>query len=184
MKCYSAQIEHALRVAFHEHAGQRRKSDPELPYMTHLLHVAMIVQAHDFSEDIVIAALLHDTIEDTRYTTEELAADFGDTVCSYVMEVTENKALRWENRKQAYLEGIRHGSVGAKAICCADKIHNLSSLLEAEARQGEQLWTVFTRGRERTIRFYHDALTAISTGWNHPIISCYENVLASATPDI
>ncbi len=180
MKKYSARYELALRKAFRLHDGQRRKSDPDLPYSTHIVHVACIIAAHGFDEDTVIAALLHDSIEDTDYTTEELAEDFGDDVCRIVMEVTENKALRWEARKSAYIEGIRSASAQGKAVCCADKIHNLSSILEAEARQGDAVWLVFSRGRERTHRFYEDVFKAIAEGWSHPIIDVYRDVLAAA----
>ncbi|MCZ7557159.1 MAG: HD domain-containing protein [Bacteroidia bacterium] len=177
MKTYSPRLEQALRTAFRLHEGQRRKSDPTLPYTTHLVHVACIVAAHDFDEDVIIAALLHDSIEDTAYTAEELAADFGDEVYRIVMEVTENKALRWEARKSAYIEGVRGASPQGKAVCCADKIHNLSSILEAERQQGEALWGVFSRGRDRTLRFYEDVLDAIAHGWSHPMLEVYRAVV-------
>jgi (p)ppGpp synthase/HD superfamily hydrolase len=180
MKQYSLRFEQALRTAFRLHEHQRRKSDPQLPYTTHLVHVACIVASHGFGENTIIAALLHDSIEDSEYTAEELAADFGDEVCGIVMEVTENKALRWEERKSAYIEGIRRASTGGKAVCCADKMHNLSSILEAELQQGDALWAVFSRGRDKTMRFYEDVFHAIEDGWSHPIVQQYREVLDKA----
>ena len=180
MKNYSPRFEQALRTAFRLHEGQKRKSDPDIPYATHLVHVAFLLSVHGFEEDTLIAALLHDAIEDTAYTAEELAADFGDEICRIVMEVTENKSLRWEARKAAYIETIRGASDAGKAICCADKIHNLSSILEAEERQGEALWRVFSRGKEQTYRFYTSALEAIGDGWSHPIVDTYRDVLGRA----
>ncbi len=180
MKYYSEKFEKALRIAFRLHEGQRRKSDPDLPYTTHIVHVASLVSAHGFGEDAIVAALLHDAIEDTVYTTEELASDFGDVVCRIVMEVTENKGLRWEARKAGYIETIRHASPEGKAVCCADKIHNLSSILASEHKQGDALWLVFSRGKERTFQFYREILDAIAEGWSHPIIDVYREVVERA----
>lgn len=177
---YSPALERALRTALRAHAGQARKTDPGLPYATHLVHVAFLLHAHGFSEDVVIAGLLHDIVEDTEYTPEELGAVFGESVCALVLSVTEDKRLVWEARKAAYLAGIRGGSFDTKAICCADKLHNLSSILDAHDRQGEAVWQVFSRGRDRTLQFYDDAFDSVSAGWTHPIVEAYAAVRSEA----
>lgn len=177
---YSPRVEEALRVAFRLHAHQHRKSEPGLPYATHLAHVAMIVQQYGFPEDVVIAALLHDTIEDTSYTREKLLRDFGAKVCGIVLEVTEDKSLRWDERKARYIAHMRTASFEARAVCCADKLHNLSTLLEAMRRKGMLLWRAFSRGPERTLRFYEDVYEALRTGWDHPMLREYAAVLDEA----
>ena len=173
-------MELALRTAFRLHQGQTRKTDPDLPYLTHLVHVAFIVQRFGFAEEIVIAALLHDTVEDTPYTPEELLQDFGEQVCGIVLEVTENRSLRYADRKHGYLESVRHGSIGAKAVCCADKMHNLSTILDAWEQHGDVVWNEFSRGPVQTLQFYNDALAAIKSGWSHPIIDAYREILDQA----
>lgn len=176
---YTAAMERAVRTAIHYHWWQRRKCG-HVPYLSHLVHVALMVQKHGFPERAVIAALLHDTIEDTPYSEEKLRADFGAEICAIVLELTENKRLRWEARKAAYLDGVRRASPEARAVCCADKIHNLCTIMTEYAEHGEAVWRAFSRGREKTLRFYRDALAAIAEGWEHPIVDDYRAVLARA----
>jgi (p)ppGpp synthase/HD superfamily hydrolase len=176
---YTPAMERAVRTAIHYHWWQRRKCG-NVPYLSHLVHVALIVQKHGFPEHAVIAALLHDAIEDTRYTAEKMRADFGDTVSAIVLELTEDKRLRWEARKAAYLDGIRRASPEARAVCCADKIHNLCTIMTEHAEHGEAVWRAFSRGKAQTLRFYRDALGAIAEGFAHPIVDDYRAVLARA----
>jgi (p)ppGpp synthase/HD superfamily hydrolase len=176
---YSPILERAIRMAIALHETQNRKTG-NVPYISHLIHVAMIIRAHDFSEHVVCAALLHDTLEDTKYTAEEMIEDFGERICSIVVDLTENKHLRWEQRKAAYLETVRHASPESKAVCCADKIHNLSTILAEYRANGDDVWRVFSRGKEATMGFYRNALTAITHGWEHPLADEYRRVLEEA----
>jgi (p)ppGpp synthase/HD superfamily hydrolase len=176
---FSPLVEHAIRTAIRYHDGQRRKCG-DVPYISHLMYTGLLLQAYCLSEEIVIAAILHDIIEDTKYTVEELKDEFGEKICSIVLEVTENKHLAWEPRKAAYLEGIRHGSAGAKAVCCADKIHNLTTVMSEYRLQGDRVWSLFNRGREVTMDFYARALDSISHEWEHPLVDAYRAVLREA----
>jgi (p)ppGpp synthase/HD superfamily hydrolase len=176
---FSPRLEHAIRLTIELHDGQKRKCG-DVPYLSHLIHVALLVQAHGFSEDVVIAAVLHDTIEDTKYTVEDLGADFGPRICAIVLELTENKHLPWSLRKSGYLKHVRNGSPEAKAVCCADKIHNLSTIMDEYEHRGDTVWSAFSRGKELTLRFYRDAFNAISAGWDHPIVEAYRGVLERA----
>jgi len=180
LSTYSPKLERAIRTTIRLHEGHARKTDKTLPYITHLFHVAFLVQAHGFDEDTVIAALLHDTLEDTEYTPEELSADFGEHICDIVQQVTEKKFFRWEDRKANYLESIQRGSVEAKAVCCADKLHNLSTIIAEYRERGDALWKVFSRGKETTLLFYEHALDAISQDWDHAIVDEYRTVLQTA----
>jgi len=176
---YSPLLEKAIRKAIALHETQRRKTG-DVPYVSHLFHVAMIIRAHGFPEQVVCAALLHDTIEDTKYTAEELNEEFGERICSIVLDLTENKHLKWEQRKRAYLDVVRTAPPEVKAVCCADKIHNLATILIEYRGKGEDVWGAFSRGSEATMRFYREALDAIAQGWQHPIIDEYRSVLAEA----
>ena len=176
---YSPVLERAIRMAIALHETQRRKTGG-VPYISHVFHVAMMIQAHGFPEHVVCAAMLHDTIEDTKYTAEELTDDFGEAVCTIVLELTENKHLKWEQRKQDYLGVVRASAPEVKAICCADKIHNLSTILIEYAIHGDALWQVFSRGKIATMRFYQQALEAIEHGWEHPLIDEYRRIMDTA----
>src|SRR5437868_2489590 len=114
----------AASFAAKKHRDQRRKGSDAEPYINHPLEVtnllANVGKITDY--DILIAAILHDTIEDTETTKEELTERFGETVCSYVLEVTDDKSLEKHVRKQLQIEHAPHLSHGAKQIKLCDKI--------------------------------------------------------------
>ncbi len=174
---YSLLVENAIRKAIELHANQYRKTDPSLPYVSHLFHVAMILRQAGYSDEVVAAGLLHDVLEDTKYKLEDLEEDFGYNVASLVCAVTENKALKWEERKAEYIEQISTASDEVKAISCADKTHNLRTLLEAHREMGDGLWSIFSRGKRQTLDFYLSMLRALETNWSHPLLDDYRAVV-------
>lgn len=106
-----------------------------LPYITHLAAVAWLVADYTQDEDCVIAAWLHDTLEDTEYTAAELEEDFGEKVRKIVETVSEPKSkegekLSWKEKKSAYLEQLKAGPDEALLVAAADKIHNMRSIVE------------------------------------------------------
>ncbi|CAN5534016.1 HD domain-containing protein [soil metagenome] len=121
----------AASFAARKHTGQTRKGDDAAPYINHPLEVANLLanvgKVEDY--DILIAAILHDTIEDTKTTQEEIAELFGETVCGYVLEVTDDKNLPKEERKQKQIEHAPHISDGAKQVKLADKISNITDVV-------------------------------------------------------
>ena len=112
---YSYRIEQAIRAAALLHEGQKRRGKVPLPYVTHLAAVAWIVSDYTNSEDAIVSAWLHDTLEDTDYTTEELEDD---------------KKLTWAESKEAYNEQLKTGPDEALILAAADKIHNMRSIVE------------------------------------------------------
>ena len=112
------------------HVDQRRKGEAAEPYMNHLTEVAeLVAKATDGADiDLMIAAVLHDTIEDTDATFEELADEFGQRVADLVAEVTDDKSLPKATRKTLQIEHAAHASPGAKTIKLADKTANLRAL--------------------------------------------------------
>ena len=88
---YSYKIEQAIKAAALLHQDHMRLGSIPIPYITHLISVSLIVRDYTADEDTLVAALLHDTLEDTDYTAEELREDFGDTVTNYVEILTEPK---------------------------------------------------------------------------------------------
>ncbi|MHB8529481.1 MAG: HD domain-containing protein [Caulobacteraceae bacterium] len=113
-----------------KHQSQRRKGDAAEPYVNHLTEVALLVATATKGADaeLVIAAILHDTVEDTQTTFGELAAAFGPRVASLVVEVTDDESLPKAQRKRLQIEHAANSSPGAKLIKIADKTSNLRSV--------------------------------------------------------
>ncbi len=120
----------ALAFAAHKHKDQRRKDINASPYINHPIAL-MNVLVHEggiADTDTLCAALLHDTIEDTETTFEELAESFGDEIADIVMEVTDDKTQPRAVRKQAQIDHAPHLTTKARAVKLADKICNLGDI--------------------------------------------------------
>lgn len=120
----------ALDFAAHKHTDQRRKGVRAEPYVNHLAEVARLVaEATDGKDRVaVLAALLHDTIEDTDATREELERAFGAEVAAVVVEVTDDKRLTKAERKQRQIDDAAKKSHAAKLVKLADKTSNLRAM--------------------------------------------------------
>jgi (p)ppGpp synthase/HD superfamily hydrolase len=116
-----------------KHSAQRRKGAAAEPYINHLIEVAHLISTTLFEPDInlVVAALLHDVIEDAGVTSAELTERFGPDVAGLVLEVTDDKSLPTEERKRLQIEHAPKLSVRAQTIKLADKISNLRSILSS-----------------------------------------------------
>lgn len=121
----------ALDFAARKHVHQRRKGELAEPYVNHLSDVARLLAEATKGDDItlVIAGLLHDTIEDTGTTFGELAQEFGTEVAALVSEVTDDKSLPKAERKRLQVETAPHKSARARMIKLADKTSNLHSMI-------------------------------------------------------
>jgi (p)ppGpp synthase/HD superfamily hydrolase len=121
----------AARFAAEKHAGQKRKGLAKEPYVNHVIEVAELIAASSETLDtnLVMAGLLHDTIEDTDTTAQDLEQRFGADVTSLVLEATDDKSLPKETRKALQIESAPHKSPRAQTLKLADKISNLRSLL-------------------------------------------------------
>jgi len=122
----------AINFAAKKHSIQKRKGADEQPYINHPLEVLNLLTNVGKIEDynVLIAAVLHDTIEDTETTEEEITELFGANVCEMVLEVTDDKSLPKAERKQLQIEHAPHLSNGAKYIKLADKISNIRDVSE------------------------------------------------------
>jgi guanosine-3',5'-bis(diphosphate) 3'-pyrophosphohydrolase len=125
-----ATVARAVDFAARKHRAQRRKGEAAEPYFNHLAEVAALVAEATGGGDpvVIVAALLHDTIEDTGTTAAELEAEFGAEVARLVGEVTDDKSLPKAERKRLQVANAPHKSDRAKMIKIADKISNLRSL--------------------------------------------------------
>jgi guanosine-3',5'-bis(diphosphate) 3'-pyrophosphohydrolase len=121
----------AASFAAKKHVYQKRKGNDASPYINHPLEVANLLANVGKVEDsdVIIAAILHDTVEDQGVKPEELTKRFGKTVTDYVMEVTDDKSLPKAERKQLQIEHAPHLSTGAKLIKLGDKISNITDVM-------------------------------------------------------
>ncbi|OCA81534.1 phosphohydrolase [Bacillus sp. FJAT-27225] len=143
----------ALLFASKAHEGQTRKGTG-YPYIMHPVAVGHILDESGFSDEVVMAGYLHDTVEDTAVTREDLLAEFGLDVSELVMANTENKQLSWEERKQHTIEFVAEAPVSVRAIIVADKLDNLKALIKDYETFGDEVWTFFKRGRDKQQWYY------------------------------
>ncbi|HWH07267.1 MAG TPA: HD domain-containing protein [Candidatus Paceibacterota bacterium] len=170
-------IEKALRIAVTAHAGQVRK-EGNIPYIVHPVMVAHALAVRGFEDTVVAAALVHDVLEDTEFTEEALVQELGEAVHAIVRAVTNDDSLSWEEKKRAYIESVRLGPDGAKAVATADKIHNAESLIRAHEELGSALWEKFNASKEQKLWFEEAMLAMLEETWSDPLIEEYRVLVA------
>jgi guanosine-3',5'-bis(diphosphate) 3'-pyrophosphohydrolase len=133
-------VSEAADLAARRHTGQQRKGRGNEPYVNHLAEVAdLLSMATDGTDaELVAAGWLHDTIEDTATTREELADTFGDRVAALVVEVTDDMSLPKNERRQKQIVDAPNKSPGAKLIKIADKISNIRARIVPQPNQDER----------------------------------------------
>ncbi|WP_311769627.1 HD domain-containing protein [Listeria rocourtiae] len=140
------------------HQMQRRKITGE-PYFSHPRNVAHLLRDAGFRDEVVAAGFLHDVVEDTPVTLDEIRADFGDEVAELVASHTEDKLQPWEARKSHTIEVVRTGTLEQKAIIVADKLDNLQSVKYALSSEGDRVWGYFKRDYEAQ-KWYNESIVA------------------------
>ncbi len=154
-------VAHALVFAQQKHHGQCRKGSAE-PYITHPQAVAQRVATYGGDEDQVIAALLHDTVEDCggEPVLDEIRQQFGDEIAVMVEGLTEAAPLAgqpkppWEPRKRAYLDRLASLPQRVRLVSLCDKIDNVISIQKGLATQGLRVFELFKMGQVGTLWFY------------------------------
>lgn len=161
---FSLAVEQALRVAIDAHAGQMRRAVEPTPYVVHPLHVALILARWGLDDDVLVAGLLHDVVEDSPdWPLERIEAQFGHHVARLVAELTEDKTKTWDERKRAGVDKVAHMSPLAATIKAADKLHNLQSLVfELRTQPADEVWSRFRGGREKTLAMSTELVEALS----------------------
>jgi guanosine-3',5'-bis(diphosphate) 3'-pyrophosphohydrolase len=150
----------AAAFAADKHSHQRRKDHARTPYINHPLAVARVLAEEGGVNDpeILAAAILHDTLEDTETTRRELQREFGARIAALVSEVTDDKSLPKRRRKRLQIDHAPMKSKGAALIKVADKICNLRDLRDSPPKQ----WTAERRQRYR--QWASDVVTALPLG--------------------
>jgi (p)ppGpp synthase/HD superfamily hydrolase len=152
-----------------------------LPYIVHPYAVAFIVASHGADEDTIVAALLHDCIEDVEeFNYPDVERLFGKRVADIVHGVTE-EATRdtkdpWIARKESYIARLRTESAEAKLVCAADKLNNLESIRQGAEDYGAPFLESFNASAERQIWFFESVLYVLEETFKHPIVGEYRKV--------
>jgi (p)ppGpp synthase/HD superfamily hydrolase len=148
----------AFLFAAEKHAGQTRKAST-IPYIAHLLGVASLVLEAGGDEDLAIAALLHDVVEDCGGAPmlKEIRRCFGSRVAKVVDGCTDADTYPkppWRERKEKYIQHLKHADAGTRLVGAADKLNNVRSILSDYRAIGESVWSRFNGGREGTLWYY------------------------------
>jgi len=179
---YTSKIEKAIKVATYAHRNQTRKGS-SVHYISHLFSVMVILSEYTDNEDVIIAGLLHDLLEDTdtnEYGAVDIENDFGKKVLTIVQDVSEkkNKYLdindekdTWKNRKVAYLKHLSETSEDSLLVSSADKLHSLLVTIEDIKVGGEEAWDIFNSSKEDQLWFYKEFVSILNTRLpNHPLV--------------
>ncbi|EYF06223.1 HD domain-containing protein [Chondromyces apiculatus] len=173
-------LKRALDQAAVWHRSQRRKyPSVDVPYVSHLAGVAVILARHGFDEEVVAAGALHDVIEDQGVTFADLAARFGERVATLVKMATEqDRSAPWEERKKRYLEAFPTKPWEAQAITLADKIDNFQSIIVCAMDHGDP-WAMFKRGRDLQLDRFDELGRLCAVLPKHPLVDEYAEALAA-----
>jgi (p)ppGpp synthase/HD superfamily hydrolase len=157
-------VDLAIETALKYHAGQLRKGT-DTPYAVHPLAVGMILAGAGCSDEVIAAGILHDTLEDTAMTFDLIRGIFGDRVASLVAACSEaDKSFPWEIRKKQLTDAMKEAPLDVKVIACADKLHNLRTMVRDYKAVGEDLWIRFNRGKAAQARHYRELVDSLCQG--------------------
>ena len=148
----------ALAYATTLHAKQRRKGT-DIPYIAHLLGVASLALEHRPDEDLAIAALLHDAVEDQggAKTLRQIKRLYGDRVAEIVDGCSDTDVVPkppWLRRKEIYLDHLTSASDDVRFVSACDKLHNLRAIVRDYRTHGDALWKRFNGGKDGTLWYY------------------------------
>jgi (p)ppGpp synthase/HD superfamily hydrolase len=168
----------AFQFAAEKHAAQTRKAST-IPYIAHLMGVASLVLEGGGDEDLAIAALLHDVVEDCGGAPmlKDVRRRFGKRVADVVVGCTDSDTdpkPPWRERKENYLRHLQRADAGTRMVSAADKLNNVRSILADYREIGESVWARFNGGREGTLWYYRALRDEFRRGKGNRITRDYE----------
>lgn len=170
---YSDRFDDAAALAIDAFRNILRKATG-VPYVTHLLQVCVTVGEYGGDEDQMIAALLHDYLEDVEGSSfEELEARFGVRVAQMVLELSDTVVRPkppWKERKVKYIALLRKKKPDVRLISAADKLHNCNSILRDHLTIGDDVFNRFTGKKDGTLWYYGEVVKALENGWESPLL--------------
>lgn len=174
-------IDKAITFAALAHKDMVRKGTGQ-PYIFHPLEVLSLVSLMSDDDEVLCAAILHDTVEDTPVSIEDIKSEFSERVAKLVSSETEdkrgqvNKAGTWVDRKKETIETVKKlDDIGAKMVCLADKVSNLRSFHLLQLQDGEKLWDLFNMKDPKMHYWYYDELRkALSDLKDYAVYKEYE----------
>ena len=161
----------AITFAFKEHSDQRRKGT-NIPYIVHPIDVASILMKNSAPENVLIAGLLHDVVEDTDSSIQQIEEIFGTEVANLVQQSSEpsellsggkSKRVTWRARKSHTISRIKELGYEAKLLSCADKLANIRDMVNEQKIVGEAFWGKFNASKEEQSWYYNALLEAYSS---------------------
>ena len=167
----------AFEFAKEKHAGQTRKAST-IPYIAHLMGVASLVLEAGGDEDLAIAALLHDVVEDCGGAPmlKEVRRRFGKRIAEIVDGCTDPKPP-WRERKENYLRHLKTTDAGTRLVSAADKLNNIRSIITDYREIGESVWARFNGGREGTLWYYRALRDEFLRGEGNRLVREYERAV-------
>lgn len=154
-------LNNAISFAVEKHKNGLRKGT-KMPYIVHPLEVMHNLMLMGADKNLMAAGVLHDTVEDTDATLEEIAAKFGDDVAALVSSHTEkDKLLPWKTRKEIALEHLKHANKREQMLVLADKLSNMRAIARDYATLKEKLWDRFNRGKDSQAWYYNAGAKAL-----------------------
>ena len=157
--------EKAKLFAIHAHMGQIRKNEPDKPMIIHPISVGQLLESFGYDDNVVAAGYLHDVVEDTKYTIEDIEKEFGIDIATLVMGASESdKTLSWEERKKHTIDETKKLPLRNKLVICADKINNLEDLFLLFEKSGQRNFSAFKRGEESQKWYYTSIYESLILG--------------------
>lgn len=154
-------IHNAIIFATLKHKNQKRKGT-DIPYIVHPMEVMQILTENDCSENVIVAGILHDTLEDTDTRPEEIEKEFGKEILELVQSESEDKSKSWKERKQHTIDCLKNDTLETKLVCCADKLSNIRSMYADFQNCGADLWKRFNAPKDELAWYYHSITDALA----------------------
>jgi (p)ppGpp synthase/HD superfamily hydrolase len=182
---YTQKILKAIKFAAktHNHYQQQKRKGKNIPYISHPMTVGIILALARSNEDVVVAGILHDTIEDSieekKVTSQMIEERFGKEVCDLVVSVTEvDKDMPWKERKGLALSHVEHFSQGSVLVKSADILSNVTEIIDDYERYGMEVFERFRATPEETLTHYEKTIKALISRWpESPLLEDLQNLL-------
>ncbi len=173
----------AIHFAVDKHDGQLRKGSSR-PYILHPMETMVILHTMGASIPLQIAGILHDTVEDTDASEEEIREGFGDEIADLVIKHSEDKTKSWEERKCHAIQEVSGASKEYQMLIMADKVSNMRSMLDDYRLYGEDFWSRFNAPKEKQAWYYHSMIEALhdmgdyenTSAVYHRMVQLYEDI--------